>query len=104
MAFHDLFFARVKTPRLVENNQGNARLADIVQGGSQSEPLYVCIGELDTQGEADRHAGHQQAMLERSLVIAAYIVKPDPKPVLLDTVDDIRCAVLGIRKLWRIAF
>src|SRR6476660_9533023 len=98
MAIHDLLFARVEASRLVENRQGNTGLADIMQGCRQSEPLHVCIWELDIQGEADCHSRNKQAVLERSLMIAAHVVKPDAKSVLLDTADDLRCGVLGIRK------
>src|SRR6202035_5599820 len=47
--------------RLVEDCQGNAGLADIVQGGRQSEPLHVQIVESDLDRESDRHFRYQQA-------------------------------------------
>ena len=60
-------------------------------------------GEPDLQGEADRHAGYQQAMLERSFMIAANVLEPGVKPVFLDAVDDLRGGAIGIRKIDRLA-
>ena len=79
----------VEASGLVENGQGNMGLADIMQGCRQSEPLDVRRRKLDIQGETDRHARHQQAVLERSFVIAAHVVEPCAEPVLLDAVDDL---------------
>ena len=51
--------------------------------------LYVRTGKSDIQGKADRHSRYQQTMLERSLMIAADVVKPRAKPVLHDALDDL---------------
>ena len=45
MTLHDLVFVRIEAPRFVENGQGNAGLADIMQGGGHAQPLDVEIGK-----------------------------------------------------------
>ena len=96
MAPHDLFFGWIEAPGFVEDRQRNTGFADVMQGCRDSEPLNIRLGESDLQCECDGYSRDQQAMLERSFVIAADIVKPAAEPVLLDTVDDLRCGIFRV--------
>ena len=85
MAPHDLFFAGIEAPGL-SRIDGNTGFADVMEGCRDPEPLDVRLGEADLQGECDSYSRDQQAMLERSFMIAADIVKPAAEPVFLDAV------------------
>src|SRR5437763_1055179 len=96
MTPHDLFFIRFEAPGLVENGQGDAPLADIVQRCREPQAPDIVWAKLDFERKTNGHSGHQQAVLERSFVMAANVVKPHAQSSLLDTADDLRCGVLGI--------
>ena len=96
MPFHDRIFFRVKAPGLVENRQGNTGLADVVEGSRHAEPLDIRAGEPNVEGKADRHAGHEQAVLKGAFMITANIRQPRGKSVLDDAADHLRRGVIGI--------
>ena len=96
MASHRLLFRGVEASGLVEDRQGDTRLSDVVQRCRQSKSRHIRAGEPSVQGETDCHSRDQQAMLERSFMIAAHVVEPRSQPILGDAIDDLRRGVFGV--------
>src|SRR5207302_7171677 len=95
----DLLLLGVEASWLVQDRQRDARLPDVVEGRRHSEPRDVPAGESDIQPKGDCNTGHKQAVLKRTLMIAAHLVEPRRKPVLPDAIDDLRRRTLRIDKL-----
>src|SRR4051812_14288807 len=103
MTLHDFVFAGVELARLVQDLQRNTGLADVVERSGNPEPRHVNTRKSDLDAKADGHARDQQAMLERTFVIAAHLVEIGREPAALDAIDDLRGRARGIRKTDRLA-
>src|SRR5215472_10115169 len=89
MTFDDVEFLARQLSRLVQNFERYFRFADVVQQPGNRDRQNVGSAHAGAVSERGRNPGDDQAVLERTLVIAAHGVQPFGQADVGDRLDDL---------------